>query len=296
MPPRIHVVLVEPQYPGNVGSVARAMANFGLEHLILVRPCPITESARDMAVHAQSILDKAEILDDFGVVADRMGWLVAFAARASALDKTHLRVPTTLAQVAKTLYELDGDVALVFGREDNGLANEDVARCDVVCTISTSENYRSMNLSHAAAVAFHTIFAARFESEEPRSSKPFERELLQKHVAALMDAVEMQPHRKEIALMMWRRVMGRAGLSEWEYHRMMGIFAPALKRLGAWPIEGQKRGGGRLRAPARIPTTRPRTGRSGRSGLKKRAKAKVSRNGTKRPGGATRITRKKQAR
>lgn len=235
----VSVVLVEPLFAGNLGSVARAMANFGLSRLILVNPvAQITHETRTMAVHAQHILDNVDVVHDFEAVRSQFDFLVAFAARVSSKDHTHLRVPVTLREAAATVRTLSGNVALVFGREDFGLSNEDVARCDLVATIPTSPEYRSLNLSHAASIAFYEMFAEEWDPKGVRQASARERELLFAHAEALLNAYEHPPHRIAMMTMALRRIVGRAGLSVWEYHRMMGFFSPALKRLKAWPPKG----------------------------------------------------------
>lgn len=239
MPRTVHVVLVEPLYSGNVGSVARSMANFGLSKMILVNPhAALNEETRAMAVHAWPIVEQAERARSLREVAERMDYLVAFAARVSSQDRSHLRVPVTLREAARTVAQLDGDVALVFGREDFGLANEDVELCDLVATIPTSPEYRSLNLSHAAAIAFYETFASAYEHKGARQASARERDLLFAHVDALLAAYEFPDHRRQVMGLAFRRVIGRAGLSVWEYHRVMGLFSPALKRLKAWPPRG----------------------------------------------------------
>jgi TrmH family RNA methyltransferase len=214
------------------------MANFEVHNLILVRPCPITEQTRDMAVHAQSILDNAQVVDDFAKVTERMDWLVAFSARTFATDTTQTRVPVEPSAVAAQLWQLSGNVALVFGREDNGLSNEEISACDVVCTIPTSGQYKSLNLSHAAAVALYAICSARFDWQKPRAASAVERRVMAAHLSAILEGIGMPEHRKRITLMTWKRILGRAALSEWEYHRIMGIFSPILKGRGKWPARG----------------------------------------------------------
>ena len=232
------VVLVGPQYPGNVGAVARAMLNFGVERLVMVNPCPVDDEARARAVHAQRVLDEARIVSSLAEVLDDFDYLVAFAARVSHKDKDHLRQPVDLVDFAPVLAETAARsrVALVFGPEDDGLGNEDIQRCDAVATIPTSAMYRSMNLSHAVTVALFAVATARRGAAEgavPASTR--DKELLFLKVEETLRQLRYPEHRVRVTTNAFRRLVGRAVLTEWEYHRVMGMFTRTEKFLRRTP-------------------------------------------------------------
>ncbi|HUR70314.1 MAG TPA: TrmH family RNA methyltransferase [Candidatus Thermoplasmatota archaeon] len=233
---RFSVFLVEPQYRDNVGHTARSMLNFGVGELVLVNASPVDEDMRQRAVHAQGVLDHARHFASLADAKPHFDLLVGFAARISTLDKAHRRMSESLEVVARRLDGIGGRIGLVFGREDFGLSNEDVELCDILCTIPTSPHYRSMNLSHAVTVALYELM----RESRPRMpfvsmASPLEREILYSSWSHLNGNLGFKPHRIEQADMMWRRVIGRAGLTAWEYHRLMGTLSRAMKRLGAWP-------------------------------------------------------------
>lgn len=236
---RFGVVLVEPQYRDNVGHAARAMLNFGVGELWLVNAPPVDDETRTRAVHAQKVLNEAKHAPSLDDVKPAFDHLVGFAARISTMDKAHRRMSEGLGVVARRLEEMPGRVGLVFGREDFGLSNEDVERCDILCTIPTSPAYRSMNLSHAVSVALYEV--TRPEHRKPAyvsMATQHERDILFATFRHLQGELGFKPHRIEQAELMFRRVIGRAGLSAWEYYRLMGVFSRSLKRLGAWPPPG----------------------------------------------------------
>jgi TrmH family RNA methyltransferase len=236
---RFSVILVEPQFRDNVGHVARSMLNFGVSDLIIVRGPPIDEATRARAVHAQAVLDHARHMPDLDAAAREFDHLVGFAARISKIDKAHLRLSEDLVKVAGRLSEMGGRVALVFGREDFGLSNEDVERCDILCTIPTSPAYRSMNLSHAVTVALyelHRDVAPKLPYQT--MATPEEKEVLFTSWRHMTAVCGFQSHKQEQSLQMFRRVIGRAGITAWEYHRMMGVLSRSLKARGAWPPPG----------------------------------------------------------
>lgn len=243
---RFSVVLVEPQYRDNVGHTARAMLNFGVGDLVLVNAPPVDHETRTRAVHAQKVLDQARHVAGLAEVKTEFDHLVGFAARVSTMDKSHRRMSEPLDVVASRLAAMPGRVALVFGREDFGLSNEDVELCDILCTIPTSPAYRSMNLSHSVSVALYEVMRPVHAPPGYVSMvKPHEKDILFATFNHLQKELGFKPHRIEQAEMMFRRVIGRAGLTAWEYHRLMGVFSRSLKRLGAWPPPGVGQGAGR---------------------------------------------------
>lgn len=232
------VVLVGPQYPGNVGAVARSMLNFGVDRLVLVRPCDhLNDESRTRAVHAQRVLEGARVVRTLAEAAEGLDHLTAFAARVSARDRSHLRAPVTLPDFAPVLNGLarESNVALVFGPEDDGLSNDDVDRCDAVVTIPTGAEYRSMNLSHAVTVALYAVTTAAAAPVESKPASTHEKELLFAKVQEVMRALQYPDHRVTITTRAVRRVVGRAVLTRWEYHRIMGMFTRSAKFLERTP-------------------------------------------------------------
>jgi len=157
------VVLVEPLYGGNIGSIARLMMNFGLKDLVLVNPPPLEKEARMMAVHAKSIMDNAWVVDDFSKLPGEYDCLAAMTAVVGT-DSNSTRTPV-LPEDLSTAFDTDARVALVFGREDRGLSNEEIKMCDIIVTIPTDPAYRSMNLSHAVAVILYELSRQKRRAE-----------------------------------------------------------------------------------------------------------------------------------
>lgn len=236
---RFSVVLVEPQYGGNVGHVARCMLNFGVSDLVLVNARDLDQEARERAVHAQPVLEGARRFGSLPEAKEHFDVLVGFASRVSTVDKAHRRMSESLEPVARRVSAMGGRVGLVFGREDFGLSNEDVEVCDILCTIPTRQQYRSMNLSHAVAVA---LYEFQRETHPPAPyvsmATPQEKEVLFATWRHLNGVVGFQPHRIDQGDQMFRRLMGRAGLTAWEYHRVMGTLGRALRGLRSWPPPG----------------------------------------------------------
>ena len=153
------VVLVEPLYAGNVGAVARVSMNFWVDELALVGGPQINNEMTKYAMHARSLLQKAQHYQTLkDAVVDctlAIGFSDVIPGRRSYIRRPIL-APTELHEVMQNTSPED-TVALVFGREDKGLQKEELEMCDVVCTIPTSRESPSLNLSHSVAVILYEL-------------------------------------------------------------------------------------------------------------------------------------------
>lgn len=228
---RIRVVLVEPRYEGNVGAVARLIRNFGAEELVLVRPCRLGAEARKRAMHAADILDAAETTEDLGAAVRDADFVVGTSAINTASEKRFARISVTPRDLARRLATMDGLVALVFGREDYGLYDSELAVCDLLVTIPASSVYPILNVSHAATIVLYELFAAKAPKRRPRPASGLEKEKLHNALTDLLRATDYPAHKDARTRIMFRRLMGRAVPSKWEFHALMGVFQRATKRI-----------------------------------------------------------------
>lgn len=152
MSPNLAIVLVGPQGPANIGAAARAMKNFGISDLRLIAPAAhLSKESLDWAVDAGDILDSARIYRDLAGALSDVSFSVAFTRRLGRTRRRHL----TLADAAPLVADksLSGGATLVFGREDAGLTNDEIGRCDVVVEIPTSHDLPSINLAQSVILA-----------------------------------------------------------------------------------------------------------------------------------------------
>jgi tRNA/rRNA methyltransferase len=153
----IKVVLVEPAGPINVGSVARLRENFNVNELRLVSPkCDyLAQEAKKMAVKGVKILEKAKVYEDINPAVADCSRIIATCGR-----KEHGEIPLYSNKEALTWAlqsKREETIALVFGREDRGLSNEELLKANKVISLNTSNNYPSLNLSHAVAIVLHQL-------------------------------------------------------------------------------------------------------------------------------------------
>ena len=204
----VRVVLVGTLYSGNVGAVCRAMANMGIHDLVLAEPriCDAWEEAARMAVHATDILEaRQEVATLAEAVAD-CAFVVGTTARGG-LYRQHVKSPREWAPELSQLAH-QGRVALVFGREDKGLSNEEIGQCSHLIRIHVHPAYTSLNLSQAVLICCYELFVAMDAYEPP----------VEKSVPAVAA-------RKNRMMSIWREMLLQIGFMKEEKadHMMQGI-------------------------------------------------------------------------
>jgi tRNA/rRNA methyltransferase len=229
--PSIRIVLVEPRNEGNVGAVARAMGNFGFDDLRFVRPCPVGDEAYRRAKHSGDLLRKAKVSETLETAVMGCSLIIGTSGIVTTGEKNYVRIPLTPNQLAERLKDYDEDVAVLFGPEDTGLSQEDLMRCDILVHIPASESYPVLNLSHAAAIVLYELYAAGVPLSAPRPTSEEERERLFEFFDELLDAIDYQDFRRERTSVMFRRLMGRAVPTKWEFHTIMGVIGDATKKI-----------------------------------------------------------------
>jgi len=208
------------------------MANFDFKNLYLVNPCKLDDECHARAMHAYDIIDNAKFFTTFDEAIKDIDFLVATSAIENKSDKKHLRNSVLLEELSEKLQEINGKVGIVFGREDYGLFNEEIAACDVMLKISTSESYRSLNLSHAVALVLYSLFInKRIKPKKSKTIGKIEKEQLYKFFNELLVEINYPVHKKENTEIMFKRIMGRAIPSKWEYYTLMGIFSKTLDKI-----------------------------------------------------------------
>ena len=223
----IRVVLVGPLYGGNVGSVCRAMTNMGLSDLALVDPRPLDmNEARMMACHAGHILESMGEFPDLAAAVADCGTVWGTSARMG-LYRQHARTPREwapdiLAAVAK------GKVALVFGREDNGLSNEELALCTHIIQIPTTEAHKSINLAQAVMICCYELYAAAGLYEPPGEKAPpapseLRERMFEMWRETLLEIGFMEEDKADHMMMGLRRIFGRGVETLDDVNIMMGV-------------------------------------------------------------------------
>lgn len=222
----IHVVLVELKIPENIGFIARLVKNFGFERLYLYK-CKVTEESIKTSANAMDVLENAIIIEDLFSFLSRFNLIVGTTG-ISGGEYRFLRKP--LLTPEELLEYIEGEVAILFGREDFGLLNEEIEKCHLLVKIPTSEKYPIMNVSHAAAVLLYFLSKKKPEKVE-NLAKAEELEILINRVAELLDQVGFPKQRERRELVTLRRILGRARLRDYELQTLFGIFGRTLSAI-----------------------------------------------------------------
>lgn len=224
----IRVVLVSPIYSGNVGSVCRAMKNMGISDLAIAAPRGEWNliEARMMALHAIDIFEKRKEHPALaGAVAD-CGLVVGTTARRG-LYRDHAKTPRDLA-VRLLSAAKKGKVALVFGPEDNGLANEDLQLCTHILRIPSSPRYSSLNLAQAVLICCYELFvdSGIFEVPVERSaeaSSVARQQMFAMWREALLEIGFMEEDKADHMMLGLKRILSRGLLTDKDLRILVGI-------------------------------------------------------------------------
>jgi tRNA/rRNA methyltransferase len=229
------VVLVEPAGPLNVGAVARLCANFGVHALRLVAPrCdPLGEEALRMAVHAAPLLERAQRFPHLAAALADCGPVVACSGRRAG-EPSPLLGPDQALTWLLTCGET-APVALVFGREDRGLSNDELLQAGRLLCIETDADtgYGSLNLSHAVAIVlqrWQCLRATAGEASPPPQAAPCHpcprgqlEAMLADAEALLLEVGFLYPHTANARMARVRSILQRAEAAEPEVALLRGM-------------------------------------------------------------------------
>ncbi|MCX6998621.1 MAG: RNA methyltransferase [Kiritimatiellaeota bacterium] len=244
----IRVVLVNPLYASNVGAVCRAMKNMGLADLALVAPRADAGSAdaQMWACHATNILKRRREFATLAAAVADCGLVAGTTARAG-LYRGHVRTPRAWAPRLLAASR-SARVALVFGPEDSGLTNADLALCTQLVRIPSSPRYASLNLSHAVMVCGYELYAAtgRFKippERTPEAPSAMREQMFRMWRAMLLAIGFMEAPKAGHMMLGLRRIFSRGPLSENDVRILIGIarqtqWCAAQMRQGALPAAG----------------------------------------------------------
>ena len=225
----IYIVFVECETPGNIGFLARTMANFGLKNLVLINPPTLTPEAYYQATHGKYIVENALVyptLDEF-YQSKRIDFKIASTGVAGGSYNLS-RIPLKPEQLAENI-NINNKIAILFGREGDGLTNKEIEDCDICVSIPTDPTYPILNISHAAAIILYELFKNKHEYavEGLEESTALEKEYLIKDMSELIEKLDIPEHKKKNGLKTFKNIVNRAFITGREAHTLKGI----LRRL-----------------------------------------------------------------
>ena len=228
--PKFSVVLVGPKFQGNIGLIARLMRNFGVKDLRLVDAPPLKEQAWKRAMHGRDILSAARFYKTLDEALKDIDYVVGTSGIPSRHDKKHLRNAVTPRDFTRRVRRVGGKVGLLFGRENYGLFNEELQKCDLLVSIPADPEYPILNISHAVAIVLYELFQPQAKPHRPQKASGFVKEVAIRRFRELLELIDYPEYKKPLTEIMFRRIMGRAALSEWEFYTLMGVFSKAIRK------------------------------------------------------------------
>lgn len=226
----LRVVLIEPLYMANVGYVARSMKNFEIEELFIVGPKGNVESAKPYAAHAHEILEKAGIVERLDDALRGMDLVVGTTAKPAKSTRNILRICVTPREFAAHYAQHGGRVALLLGREDTGLRNREIERCDMLITIPANPSYPTLNISHAATVIFYELNLKRMAPLKTFLDRRL-RERLMWEFHRIVEFSAIPVHRRKITETAFKNLVNRAWITRREATLIIGAFRRCLNVL-----------------------------------------------------------------
>lgn len=243
--PDPRIVLVETSHPGNIGAVARAMKNMAIEDLVLVSPkqFPADEATR-RASGATDILDKARVVDSFDEAIEDCHVVVGASARGR-------KIPWPVMNPREVVEQAFSDqpprkYAFVFGREDNGLSNEELQRCHFHLHIPANPEYSSLNLAMAVQVLAYEwrmsllsrdgdvqpTLTAGSDEWDVEPAEAVEIEGMLHHIESVMIEVGFHnPDNPRQLMARLRRLFQRVGMDKMEVNIMRGFCKAVGQKL-----------------------------------------------------------------
>lgn len=239
--PEIQIVLVEPSHPGNIGGAARAMKTMGLSSLTVVKPKRFPDPQADWrAAGALDIVERAQVCETI-VEAVHDSVLVAGTSARSRHIPWPLMNSAQFAEFVHTKFAKSDVVSILFGREDNGLTNDELNLCNKHVRIPSSNQYGSLNLAMSVQVVAYDLFCrSLLDRAEMLDSEMWDRPLatftevndfLEHLQAVLLQIGFRDPEEPRKAETRLRRLFGRIEMDHTEVQILRGILTQVEKAI-----------------------------------------------------------------
>src|SRR3989338_865660 len=249
---KLTILLQEISTPGNLGAIARVMANFEVNNLTLVNPQTDKNDLEEIkrAKHSQIILKNAKIVPE--VNTDDFDYLIGTTSKLGR-DYNLKRSPITIKQLASKLGLLAKKIntskntlknniriGLWIGREGDGLTNEEIKKCDILVSIPASKKYPALNISHAVGIMLYELFQANILDQDSKSTVKTTDNFISATRTDLNVAYTIitnvlknikfaTPEKRETQQILWKKLLGKSMLTKRESMALIGFFKKLLK-------------------------------------------------------------------
>ncbi len=238
------VVLIRPETVGNIGSIARIMKNFNFDKLIILNPMESVETilsyeSQGFAMHGKDILLNSEIiivknqenhLEELKKLLSRFNLVLATTAKG--IRNTNIkRVSVFPEDFNLPISEEPLKIAILFGKESRGLTNEEIRLSDIKLRIPTSDEYPTLNLSHACGIILYEIFKKLYILNIGRGKHPTlvankdDRRILYSFIDKIIKKVKIRTYKKENMYDSFKNVFERAFMTKKELSLITGLFS-----------------------------------------------------------------------
>jgi tRNA/rRNA methyltransferase len=230
----VAVAMIEPQYPINVGHIARLMKNFGLKSLYFVRPYFDKAEAAKYSTHGNDILVAAKTVT-LRQLTKKFDVLIGTTAIQATSRLNILRESISAEHLARIIHDSSTkDFCILLGRESTGLNNEELKMCNLVVTIDTKTNYRTMNVAHALGILLYEISKLQSELPVKKSKKRVglasqkDIDLLLQYVNKLADAGNYDLHKKPLLEAATKKLMAKSVPTTKDVMLLMSLLRKSL--------------------------------------------------------------------
>jgi TrmH family RNA methyltransferase len=230
----ISFILIEPKEPGNIGASARAMKNMGFKNLELVKPGDFLGSeARQMACGSIDILKRAKIHSGFKDATGDKNLVIGTTRRLGRQRGLIISLEDSIKKIIT--YAKKNKVAILFGRERNGLTNKEVEKCDFLITIPADPLLPSLNLAQSVLIVAYELSRKEYKTSSPVFVKHSETNSLYRHIHSTLKLLDFMPRgNRDLETKIMKNIkhlIGRAGLTDWELNMLHGLCSQVEKKL-----------------------------------------------------------------
>ena len=233
------VVLVEPQLGENIGTAARAMLNFGLKDLRLVRPRDPwpNEKARAPASRADVVIDSARVYRQTADSIAELNHIYATTARPRDMLKP-VMTPRAAMEAARRHAAVGETTGILFGREKSGLHNDDIAISKAIVEVPVNPAFASLNIAQAVLILGYEWFLTGNEPPAEKLPQGATRPANHDELMGLFDHLEREldsggflypPEKRPTMVRNIRNIFSRSGLMEQEVRTLRGIITTLTK-------------------------------------------------------------------
>ena len=237
---QVKIILIETTNSGNIGSALRAMKTMGFDNLCLVNPKDFpSENVETMAANAKDLISRIQVTQNLDEALEGIHFVVGTSSRMRKVPWPNEALDKVAATVIKEA-NIKKNIAIIFGREDRGLTNDELQRCNLHVNITANPEYPVLNLAMAVQVVCYQLYIESFNELKSSSQDHWDVPMAEaNHIQRLIEhfievAEQLEVFNKgnprQIGARI-KRMFTRIGLDEMEVNFMRGFLAAVEKKL-----------------------------------------------------------------